>query len=362
MKRSALGLFAAIAFLATAAQADERIVKVFGWSDYIDPSVLEDFTRETGVKVIYDSFNSDETLETRLLAGKSGYDVVIPSAPLVSREIRASVLQQLDKEKIPNLKNLSPDIAALLSRFDPGNQYSINYMWYTTGIVFNVAKAKERLGDKPLTSWDQALRPENTKKFADCGVYISDNAEDVFSITLNWLKLDPRSRKPEDLRRAADHLIGLRRYNTKFHSLDMINALANGDICLAIASAGDALQAHNRAREAGAGVEIDFVAPQDGALISLDNLAVPRDAPHKDEAYLFIDYLLRPEVAARNSKLTGFPNGVQGSHVTTNGFNDANSTAYPSDATMKRSFTVAAPDPAVQKMVAREWSRVKTGR
>ena len=257
MRKKIVALIAATAALSGAflgpAVGAERVVNVFNWSDYVDAKTLDDFTRETGVKVVYDTYDSNEILDTRLLAGATGYDVVAPSATFLARQIKAGVFRPLDKSKLPNSKNLWPEIAAKLQRYDPGNQYAVDYMWYTTGIAYNAAKIKERLGDKPITSWEQVLRPENLKKFADCGVYVIDSPEDLFSITLNFLKLDPNSKNPEDIRRAEEHLFALRRYIKKFHSSEYINALANGDICLAIGWSGDSFQARNRAREAGNG-------------------------------------------------------------------------------------------------------------
>jgi putrescine transport system substrate-binding protein len=347
---------------ALAAQGAERSVNIFNWSDYIDPGALEDFTRETGVKVVYDTYDSNELLETRLLAGNSGYDVVVPSATFLQREIKAGVLQPLDKSKLPNLKNAWPEIAARLARYDPGNAYAVNYMWFTTGIAYNVAKVKERIGDKPIAGWDQVLKPDNLRKFSDCGVYVLDSPEDMFSIALHYLRLDPNSKEPGDIRRAADLLSGLRRYIKKFHSSEYINALANGDICLAIGWAGDAFQARNRAREAANGVEIAYVIPHEGTLMSLDNLAIPKDAPHPEEAHLLIDYLLRPDVAARNTKVTNFANGVAASRSMVDKEIAENPAIYPDASTMKRLFTVTAPELPTQKIVTREWTRVKTGR
>jgi putrescine transport system substrate-binding protein len=355
-------LAAALVFSGSAAGAAEKILNVFNWSDYIDPAVLEDFTRETGVKIVYDTFDSNEILETRLLAGNAGYDIVVPSATFLQRQIKAGVFQPLDKSKLPNFKNVWPEIAARLSRYDPGNAYAVNYMWFTTGIAYNVAKIKERIGDKPIVSWDQVLKPENLRKLADCGVYVLDSPEDLFAIALNYLKLNPNSKEPGDIKRAADLLSGLRRYVKKFHSSEYINALANGDICLAIGWAGDSFQARNRAREAANGVEIAYVIPQEGTLMSLDNLAIPADAPHPDEAHLFIDYLLRPEVAARNTKMTNFANGVLASRPLVDKEIADNPSVYPDQTIMKRLFTVTAPDQPIQKIVTREWTRVKTGR
>jgi putrescine transport system substrate-binding protein len=351
-----------LALGAGAANGAERVVNIFNWSDYIDPTVLEDFTRETGVKVVYDTFDSNEVLETRLLAGSAGYDVVVPSATFLQREIRAGVFQTLDKSKLPNLKNVWPEVAMRLSRYDPGNLYAVNYMWFTTGIAYNVAKIKERIGDRPIVSWDQVLKPDNLRKFSDCGVYVLDSPEDLFATALNQLKLDPNSKDPSDIRRAADLLSGLRRYIKKFHSSEYINALANGDICLAIGWAGDSFQARNRAREADNGVEINYVIPQEGALMSLDNLAIPKDAPHPQEAHLFIDFLLRPDIAARNTKVTHFANGVAASRPLVDKEIAENPAIYPDLPAMKKLFTVTAPDLPIQKIVTREWTRVKTGR
>jgi len=353
-------LIAALFVLAPAAHA-ERVVNIFNWSDYVDPAVLEDFTRETGVKVIYDTYDSNEMLETRLLAGYTGYDVVVPSATFMQRQIGAGVYQPLETAKLANLLNVWPDIARRLQRYDPGNKFAVNYMWYTTGVAYNVAKVRERLGGG-ISSWDQILEAKNLKKLADCGVYFLDSPEDLFSITLNWLKLDPNSKKPEDIRRAAAQLGALRPFVKKFHSSEYINALAGGDICVAIAYAGDAFQARNRAREADNGVEIAYAIPAEGTLMSLDNLAIPVDAPHRAEAHLLIDYLLRPDVAARNTKATNFANGVLASKELLPADIAGNPGVYPPEAVMKRLFTVTAPDQQTQKLVTREWTAVKTGR
>ncbi len=299
--------------------------------------------------------------KSRLLAGATGYDIVVPSATFLQRQIKAGVLQPINRKRLANAGDIWTEIDGRLSRYDPGSAHAINYMWYTTGIAYNVAKIKERLG-KPITSWDQVLRPENLKKLADCGVYVLDSPEDVYAITMNYLKLDPNSKNEKDLRRAADHLAGLRRYIKKFHSSEYINALANGDICVAIGWAGDSLQARNRAREAGADVEIAYVIPSEGTLMSMDNFAIPVDAPHLSEAYQFIDYMLRPDVAARNTKATNFANGVLQSRALIDKSIANDPSVYPSEATMGRLFTVTTPTQPEQKLMTRLWTLVKTGR
>jgi putrescine transport system substrate-binding protein len=344
------------------ATAADRIVNIYNWSDYIAPKVLENFTKETGIKVVYDTYDSNETLETKLLAGNTGYDVVVPSGTFLERQIRAGLYQPLDRSKLPHYSGLWPEVMKRLAVHDPGNRYAVDYMWFTTGLAFNVQKAHERLGTMPLNSWDILFKPELLKKFADCGVYVLDSPEDLFTVALNYLHLDPNSKRPVDLRRAANLLSLMRPYVKKFHSSEYINALANGDICLAVGWAGDAFQAKSRAKESNNGIDIDFVIPKEGTLMSLDSIAIPADAPHPAEAYAFIDYLLRPEVAAQNTNATNFANGVLASKPLVSPDILKNPAIYPDEETMKRLFTVTTYDQATQKLVTREWMRVKTGK
>lgn len=360
MKKHILLAIIALLGAMTPCGAAERIVNIFNWSDYIDPGVLADFTRETGIKVIYDTYDSNEMLEARMLAGATGYDVVVPSGPLLQRLVRADVLRPLDRRRLTNAANLWPEIDRRLQLYDPGGVHAVDYAWFTTGVAYNEAKVIERIG-KSITSWEEVLRPEALRKLSDCAVYMLDSPEDMLATALNYLKLDPNSKNPNELRRAADTLGGLRRYVKKFHSSEYINALANGDICVAIGWAGDALQARNRAREAGADVNIAFVAPVEGAMISLDTLAIPIDAPHVDEAYIFIDYLLRPDVAARNVRATNFASGVLPARKLLDPAIGNDPAIYPDVATMERLFVVTAPDQPTQKLMTRLWTLVKTG-
>lgn len=359
--KQALIAFLALLASATFVRAEDKVVNVYNWSDYIDPKVLEDFTKETGIRVVYDTYDSNEVLETKLLAGKTGYDVVVPSGTFLQRQIQAGVYQKLDKSLLPNMKGLWPDVMQHLAVYDPGNQYAVDYMWFTTGIAYNVDKAKERLGDHPPDSWDTVFKSDNLKKFADCGVYVLDSPEDLFTPALKYMGLDPNSKNPSDIRKAAELLGHMRPYVKKFHSSEYINALANGDICLAVAWAGDSFQARNRAREAGNGVDINYVIPKEGTLMSLDTLAIPKDAPHVKEAHEFINFLMRPDIAARNTNVTNFANGVVASIplVDKNVFD--NKSIYPDADVFKRLFTVTSYDAATQRIVTREWTRVKTG-
>jgi len=344
-------------------RADERVVHFFNWSNYIAPGVLDEFTKETGIKVVYDTFDGNETLETRLLAGKSGYDVVVPTGYFLERQIKAGVFQKLDRSKLPNLANAWPEIAGRLAIYDPGNQYAANYMWGTTGIGFNVKKAREILGpDGRIDSWDIVFKPENLARFKNCGVHMLDSPDDILPAALTYLGVDPNSTRQGDLEKAADLVARVRPSVRKFHSSEYLNALASGEICLVVGWSGDIKQAQNRAAEAGNGVEIGYAIPAEGAQMFFDNLAIPADAGHVAEAHALIDYLYRPEIAARNSSFLGYASGNLAAQKSVEARVINDKTVYPDEATMKRLFVITARDPATQRVINRLWTRVKTGR
>lgn len=343
--------------------AQERVVNVYNWSDYIDAAVLDEFTRETGIKVRYDTFDANETLETKLLAGNSGYDVVVPTGYFLQRQIKAGVFQKLDKRKLPNLVNVWPAIAKRLAVYDPGNQYAVNYMWGTTGIGFNVKAVKERLGESAtIDSWDLVFRPELISRFKDCGIYMLDSADDIMPAALHYLGLNPNSTEPADLDRAAGLVNKIRPAVRKFHSSEYINALAGGEICLVVGWSGDIKQARNRAIEAKNGVNIGYVIPKEGAQMWFDNIAIPRDAPHPDAAHAFINFLLNPEVAARNSNFVAYANGNLASQkfIDKSVLDDPG--VYPPPETMDKLYTIQARGPREQRLINRLWTRIKTGR
>src|ERR1700732_3723784 len=353
----------ALALLSPPACAEERTVNFYNWSNYMAPGVLEDFTKETGIKVVYDTFDANETLETRLLAGKSGYDVVVPTAYFLQRQITANVFQKLDKSKLPNLANAWPVVTERLAIYDPGNQYAANYMWGTTGIGYNVKMVQKILGpDAKIDSWNIVFKPENLAKFKDCGVHMLDSADDIFPAALGYLGLDPNSTKQADLEKAADLLSKVRPYVRKFHSSEYLSALATGEICFVVGWSGDIMQARSRAAEAKNGIEIGYAIPKEGAQMFFDNLAIPADARNVAEAYELINYLYRPDVAARNSDFLSYANGNLASQklVDPNIFNDK--TVYPDDETLRRRFVITARDPATQRVINRLWTKVKTGR
>jgi putrescine transport system substrate-binding protein len=351
------------ALLWSPAGAEERTVNFYNWSNYIAPDVLENFTRQTGIKVVYDTFDANETLETRLLAGKSGYDVVAPTAYFLQRQIKANVFQKLDKSKLPNLGNAWLFVTQHLANYDPGNLYAANYMWGTTGIGYNVKMVQQILGpDARIDSWDIVFKPENLAKFKDCGVHMLDSADDIFPAALGYLGLDPNSTRQADLEQAAELVSKVRPYVRKFHSSEYLSALATGEICLVVGWSGDVMQARSRAAEAKNGVEIGYAIPKEGAQMFFDNLAIPADAPHVAEAYELINYLYRPEIAAKNSDFLSYANGNLASQklIDPRIFNDKN--IYPDEAALEKLFVITARDPATQRIINRLWTRVKTGR
>jgi putrescine transport system substrate-binding protein len=367
MPRSFTVMVAAVAVAAAlwtqSAGAQGQIVNVYNWSDYIDPTAIEDFTKETGIKVRYDTFDSNDTLETKLLAGKSGYDVVVPTGFFLERQIKAGVFQKLDRSKLPNLINLWPEIAQRLAAHDPGNQYAVNYMWGTTGIGYNVKKAREILGaDANIDSWDIVFKPENLARFKSCGVYLLDSSDDILPAALKYLGFDPNSRSEAELQKAADLVIKIRPFVRKFHSSEYLNALASGEICFAVGFSGDVKQAQKRAAEAKNGVEIAYAIPKEGAQLWFDNLAIPKDAKHVAEAHAFINYLQRPEVAAKNSNLISYANGNLASQKFIDKEILEDRTIYPDEATMSRLYTIKVYDAATQRLMNRLWTRIKTGR
>jgi putrescine transport system substrate-binding protein len=368
MRRALLVAFPAVAIASGfaewgLAQKRERVVNVYNWSDYIDPSALEDFTKTTGIRVKYDTFDSNEILETKLLTGRSGYDVVVPSGYFLERQIKAGIFLQLDKSKLPNLVNVWPEIANRLARYDPGNQYAVNYMWGTTGIGFNVTQARSALGgDAKIDSWDVVFKPENIVKFKDCGVMMLDSADDVLPAALHYLGLDPNSANPADLEQAAALVTMVRPSVRKFHSSEYLNALASGEICLVLGWSGDIKQARKRAGEAKSGVDIGYSIPKTGAQMFFDNFSVPKDAPHVEEAHEFINYMLKPEIAAKNTNFVAYANSnlVSQKFIDPAILNDP--TIYPDEATMRKLYIITAKDAKTTRLMNRLWTKIKTGR
>ena len=343
------------------ATAQDRVVNVYNWSDYIDEEILAEFEAATGIKVVYDVFDSNDILETKLLAGASGYDVVVPSGSFLQRQIQAGVFQKLDKSKLPNLENMWDRIAERTAKYDPGNEYSVNYMWGTTGIGYNVDAVKDRLGTDVIDSWSVIFDPDKLSKFADCGVHILDAADEMIPAALNYMGKDPDSKDVDDIRAAADLVAKIRPYVTSFNSSPYINALADGDACLVVGWSGDVLQARDRAAEADNGVTVEYAIPKEGALMWFDQMAVPADAPHPEEAHAFINYMMKPEVAAKASNYVYYANGNEASQDLLNEDVIGDPAIYPAAETVENLYVVTPYGPKEQRVVTREWTRIKTG-
>jgi putrescine transport system substrate-binding protein len=356
----ALSLTAAVA---GAAQADDKVLHVYNWSDYIAEDTLANFEKETGIKVVYDVFDSNEVLEAKLLAGSSGYDVVVPSNPFLAKQIKAGVFQKLDKSKLPNWSNLDKDLLHALDPSDPGNQYSVPYMWGTIGIGYNVEKVKAALGeDAPVDSWDLVFKPENMEKLKSCGVSFLDSPTEILPAALHYLGYAPDSSDKGELQKAEELFMKIRPSVAYFHSSKYISDLANGNICVAIGYSGDIYQSKARAEEAKNGVEVGYNIPKEGAGSFFDMLAVPADAKNVDAAHVFLNYLMKPEVMASITNYVQFPNGNAAATPLVDEALRTDPGVYPSPEVLKKIYTFPDLAPAVQRNMTRSWTKIKSGR
>ena len=353
----------ALLLLAWPATAQEqKILHIFNWSDYISEEAIEDFEKATGIKVVYDTFDSNEVLEAKLMAGKSGYDIVVPTASFMQRQISAGLFRKVDKAKLPNLNNLDKSLMRIVANHDPGNAYGVPYLWGTTGIGYNIEKIKERLPNAPVDSWRLIFDPAVVAKFKDCGVAMLDTPSDVIKSTLRYLGRDPNTTKPEDVKAAEAHLLKIRPFVTYFHSSKYINDLAAGDICLVLGYSGDIVQARNRAADAGKKVEVGYVIPKEGAMVWFDMMAIPADAPHPQNAHAFINYILTPEVAGAISNAVSYasPNAKALEFVDEELKND--SSVYPNAQVKQRLFADKTLNSDVDRAFTRAFTRVKAGK
>ena len=346
--------------IATAASAQE--VRVYNWSDYIDEALLDKFEAETGIELIYDVFDSNEVLETKMLAGSSGYDVVVPTGTFLQRQIAAGAFQPLDMSKLPNAENLWDVIEERTAKYDPDNAYSINYMWGTTGLGVNLGKVTEILGeDAPIDSLALIFDPANMEKLAECGVHFLDAPTEIIPAALAYLGEDPDSQDPDVIAKVEDVLMPVRPYIQKFHSSEYINALANGDICVAIGWSGDILQARDRAAEADNGVEIVYNAPVEGSLMWFDQMAIPVDAPNPDAAHTFLNFIMDPQNMADASNYVYYANGNLASQELLAEDVIGDTAIYPDAATLDNLYTTTPYDARVQRVVTRLWTKIKSG-
>jgi putrescine transport system substrate-binding protein len=340
---------------------EEKVVSVLNWSDYIAETTNADFEAKTGIKVTYDVFDSNEVLETKLLAGRSGYDVVVPTAPFLERQIKAGVFLPLDKSKLPNLANMEPEIMERTAAHDPGNQHAITYLWGTVGLGYNPDLVKRALGTDTIDSWSAILDPASAAKLAKCGITMLDAPTDVFGSVAIFLGIDPNSEKPEDLKAVEDTLMAVRPYIRYFHSSSYINDLASGEICVALGWSGDMLQARDRGAAAAKPVTVKYAIPKEGAINYFDMLAIPADAPHPDNAHAYLNYLMDPEVIARVTNKTRFANANAAAlpFVAEDIRNDPG--IYPTPEVRARLHPDLVESQEFSRDLNRAWTRIRSG-
>jgi putrescine transport system substrate-binding protein len=362
MKTSITLAVAAVLLTGTAAFAqEEKVLNVYNWSDYIADDTIAKFEAETGIKVTYDTFDNNELVEAKLLAGSSGYDVVVPSGFFLERQVAAGLFMPLDKSKLPNLVNMDPEVMSATAAHDPDNTHSVDYMWGTTAIGFNAVKVKERMGDTQINSWDTIFKPEEVSKFADCGVTLLDAASEIMASALNYLGLDPNSESIEDLAKAEALLMSVRPYIRYFNSSQYIDDLGNGEVCLSVGYSGDVFIAQAAAVEANAGVEIGYVIPKEGALKWFDLFAIPADAPHPDNAHQFINFMMRPDIAAANTNYVFYASGNKAALDLIDPAVKDDPAIYPTAEISAKLFPLKAHSPDYDELLTEAWQRIKAG-
>ena len=351
----------ATASLAAAARTEEKVLNIFTWPDYIGPNTIADFEKEYGIRVNYDTYDSTEMAEARLLAGRTGYDVVDHAERYSARLIPIGVYQPLNKAKLTNWSNLDPWVLKTLNSADPGNRYGVPYLWGTTGFTYNVKMIKERMPNAPLHSGDMIFNPEVAKHFADCGITFLDEPTDVIPMVMIYLGHDPNSLDPKELAEAEATLKSVRPYIRYFSSAKMLIDLPNEEVCIAMSWSGDYAQAMYRAQEAGKPVELAYTTPSEGTLAWFDLWFIPTDAPHPENAHLFLNYLLRPEVIAAVSNETRYaaPNPKAMPMVLPEVRDDP--AVYPTEAVKRSLQKGELHSPKEERLRSRLWSRVKTG-
>ncbi len=346
---------------ASQVSSDDAVVNVYNWYDYINPEVLRKFEARYRIRVRYDVFDSNNTLESRLLAGHSGYDVVFPSGAYLESLTRAGVFRRLDRAQLPNLKNLDPGIMGRLAAQDPDNRHAVVYTWGITGIAYDDSKIRQRLPQAPPESWSLLFDPKVASRLADCGIGLYESPNVIVPSVLAWLGEPPNSESAEDLNRAADALLAVRPYIRKISSGSLVDDLATGELCVIIASNGDAMQARERTRIAGNGVSVRFVVPREGAVMWFDAAAIPADAPHPANAHRLIDFLMDPAIAAENSNAIHFPNGNAAAQ---SGMQSelTNAEIFPRGDLADRLIPERAKSEAYVRLRTRMWTRFRTGR
>ena len=363
LKAGMLGIAATCALSASTVMAEDKVLNIYNWSDYIAEDTIANFEKQTGIKVVYDVFDSNEVLEAKLLSGKTGYDIVVPSASFIARQIKAGVFKPLDKNRLPNWKNLDPELMQLVETYDKSNKHSFPYLWGTTGIGYNPDLVKKYLGeDAPLNSWDLVFNVENISKLKECGVSILDAYDEIIPAALRYQGIDPNSKSKSDYKKAEELLMKIRPYVTYFHSSKYISDLANGDICVAVGWSGDVLQAADRADEAENGVTVEYVIPKEGAGAWFDMLAIPKDASNVDEAYAFLNYLMEPEVMAEIQNYVAYASGNEAAKPLLDKSILDNPGIYPTESAKKNLYTFDVFNQKDDRPRTRIFTKVKSGK
>jgi putrescine transport system substrate-binding protein len=344
-----------------AAAGSGKVLNLFIWSDYLAPNTLSDFEKQTGIKVHVAYFDTNETLETKLLAGSSGYDVVVPTASYFERQIKAGVYLPLDKSKLPNLKNMDPQLMERVAKHDPGNEHGVIYTWGTNGIGYNEKMVKELMPDAPLDSWRLVFDPAVASKVAKCGISVLDSPAEMMRAVLSYLGRDPNSQKPEDLVVAEATLLKIRPYIRNINSSEYIEALANGDLCIAVGYNGDVWRARDRAREANKGIEVKYVVPKEGSILWFDMLAIPKDAPDVDSAYAYLNYIMTPQVMADISDFKRYANANAAAQSVVLPAVRDDPAIYPPLELRQKLAVQLADSPEQTRAITRLWQKFKTG-
>jgi putrescine transport system substrate-binding protein len=348
--------------MAGGAQASDKVLRVYNWSDYIAPDTLKKFEAETGIHVTYDVFDSNETLEARLLAGKSGYDIVVPSNSFLAKQIKAGVYQPLDKSKLTNWKNLNPVLLKNAAASDPDNAHAFPYMWGSIGIGYNPEKVRQALGtDAPLNSWDLLFNPENAAKLKACGISFLDSPTEMLPAALHYLGFPVNSQDKQQIAQAQEVFMKIRPSVAYFHSSKYISDLANGNICVAVGYSGDVLQARARAEEANNGVKIDYSIPKEGAGSFYDMVAIPRDASNVDNAYAFMNFLMRPDIIAEVTNSIGYSNANAAATPLVDEAIRNDPASYPPQEVLATLYAIPDQPIPVQRLMTRGWTKVKLG-
>jgi len=366
VRRARILALALIAFAGaqacTAAFAEEKRLYVYNWADFIGRNTIAKFERLTGIKVVYDIYDAEETMEARLMAGESGYDIVSASTNFFGREIKAGVYMPLDKSRLPNWKNLDPRILAIQRDYDPGNAHAVPYLHAINGFAYNVDMIKARMANAPVDSLDMIFNPQIIAKFADCGVTFLDSPEDTIELALQYLKLDPNTTRPEDFKAAERLLLTVRPYVRSFDSTEYMNGLANREVCVAMSWSSDYANARARAQAVGITVNLAFTVPKEGANESFSSLLIPEGAPHPQAAHLFLDYILQPEVIAEITNEIYYGNDNMAARPFVDPRILADATLYPTPEIEARLYRTAEITGSTERILTRTWTRIKTAK